>query len=202
LNFLAHQFLSGNDEQIRVGNFIADFVKGKKYRDFEEGIRIGILLHREIDWFTDNHAIIRSLNSDLRIYFGKYAGVATDVYFDHFLAKEWGRLSNIALAEYSQETYEIMAKYKSVLPERTRHMLKYMKRDDWLFNYQNVEGVARSLKGIASRTHFESGLEKGGVVLEIHYEQLQNGFRSFLQDILKAQPKLLQSAKAADADSL
>lgn len=199
MNFLAHQFLSGENELIRVGNFVADFVKGKKFKAFEKGIRIGILLHREIDWYTDHHAIIRSLNSDLRGYFGKYAGVATDVYFDHFLAKKWMHITGGDLADYASETYNLMKAHSGVLPEKALHMLKYMKRDDWLYHYQFTEGVERALRGIASRTHFESGLEKGAVVLEAHYTALEKGFEDFLEDILKEQPRMLAIAREADA---
>ncbi len=194
MNFLAHQYLSGEDELIRFGNFIADFVKGKKFADYPKQIRIGILFHREIDWYTDTHSIVKELNSELRSEFGKYAGVATDVYFDHFLAKNWARYSNQSLAEFSQETYALIFSQKHICPEKALHMLKYMKRDNWLFNYQFVQGVGRSLNGLSSRTNFKSGLEKGEEVMKKYYTEIEKYFFEFFAEIDSDKDDLLQLA--------
>jgi acyl carrier protein phosphodiesterase len=55
VNFLAHTYLSGGNEQIIVGNFMGDYVKGKNYMLFPEQVKKGILIHRDIDTFTDMH---------------------------------------------------------------------------------------------------------------------------------------------------
>ena len=65
MNFLAHIYLSDDDEQVMIGNFIADFVKGKKKDDYPPAIKKGIELHRSIDDFTDHHPLV--LRSKQRI---------------------------------------------------------------------------------------------------------------------------------------
>ena len=46
MNFLAHIYLSGEDQGITIGNFIADGIKGKKYLSYSEVLQKGILLHK------------------------------------------------------------------------------------------------------------------------------------------------------------
>lgn len=202
LNFLAHQYLSGENEALRFGNFIADFVKGNKFLNYEKDIQLGILYHREIDWFTDNHSITRESTSLLRNDFGKYAGVALDVYFDHFLSKNWSEYSKIALKDYTRSTYAIVNANKDKCPPRALHMLRYMKRDDWLFNYQFPEAVGRSLKGISSRTNFDSGLEKGKEVLIREYDYLKSAFEIFIADIISNKSSILLNANSKYEENL
>ncbi len=97
MNFLAHLYLSGNDEQLMIGNFIADSVKGSSYKNFPDGIKRGILLHRAIDFYSDNHSVFLKSVERLRPNYHKYAGVIVDIFFDHFLAKNW--------KEYSENPY-------------------------------------------------------------------------------------------------
>ena len=87
MNYLAHIYLSGDRELIRIGNFIADHIKGKKYQAFSQGIQKGILLHRQIDSFTDNHEIVRKSKRRLHERYGLYRGVIIDIFYDHYLAK-------------------------------------------------------------------------------------------------------------------
>ncbi len=202
MNFLAHQFLSGNNDSIRIGNFIADFVKGKKFQNYEKSIQLGILYHREIDWYTDSHSITREVTSQLRDDFGKYAGVALDVFFDHFLSKNWNQFSEKPLIEFTTETYDIIYSFKEECPSKALHMLRYMKRDNWLYNYQFPEGVGRSLKGISSRTTFESGLEKGQEVLMREYDYLKSSFEAFMADIISNKESLILSATSKYEESL
>ena len=67
MNFLAHIYLSGDNEMIAIGNFIADGIRGKQYKKFQKDIKTGILLHRQIDTFTDAHPIVRQ-STKLRKY--------------------------------------------------------------------------------------------------------------------------------------
>ena len=89
MNFLAHIYLSGEDEGITIGNFIADGIKGKKYLSYPASIQKGILLHRGIDSFTDSHPTVRQSTARLHENYGHYSGVIVDILYDHFLAKNW-----------------------------------------------------------------------------------------------------------------
>jgi len=55
MNFLAHFYLSGNQENIILGNFMGDFVKGNPFKKYPAPLATAIQLHRQIDIFTDSH---------------------------------------------------------------------------------------------------------------------------------------------------
>src|SRR5438477_11389856 len=107
MNFLAHIYLSGSDEQIMIGNFIADFVKGNKKNEYPSRIKKGIELHRLIDDFTDHHAITLRSKERIRQRQGKYAAVVIDIFYDHFLAKNFSEYHPQPLKEFSEKTYAV-----------------------------------------------------------------------------------------------
>ena len=90
MNFLAHIYLSGDDPNIQLGNFIGDFVKGRNLvEQFGHEIAKGIELHRAIDEFTDKHPIVKLSKVRLREKYRHYAPVIVDIFYDHYLAKNW-----------------------------------------------------------------------------------------------------------------
>src|SRR5437763_302491 len=140
MNFLAHIYLSGDDPQLMIGNFIADFVKGKKKDDYPLKIKQGIELHRVIDDFTDHHPVTARSKNRLRMKYGKYSGVIVDLFYDHFLAADFSEYSDLSLQEFSQRTYDILNKNKSVLPDGVIYFLPFMIERNWLLNYATIEG--------------------------------------------------------------
>ena len=115
MNFLAHIYLSGNNEKVTIGNFIADGIRGKKYQEFPKEIQIGILLHREIDTFTDANAIVRQSTKRLHKNYSHYSGVIVDIFFDHFLAKNWSNYTSVSLVDYAQHCYTILNKNINIM---------------------------------------------------------------------------------------
>lgn len=189
MNFLAHLYLSGTEEQIQLGNFIADSVKGKSYLNFPEKVRQGILLHRSIDNFTDNHPIVEITKKRLRGSFHKYAPVISDIYYDHFLAKYWHEFSEINLENYASDFYEVLNKNKDILPERTLQMMPHLIKGNWLVSYRSVEGIHRVLSGMSRRTSFVSNMENAAEELNANYKLYEQEFRLFF-------PELIAHAKA------
>jgi acyl carrier protein phosphodiesterase len=179
VNYLAHAYLSGEDEGILVGNFIADAVKGKTMNDFSDDIRRGIVLHRFIDEFTDNHPLHKASRAKLHHRYGHYSGVLIDIYYDHLLAKNWLDYSDMPLAEYTDWLYKNLEKQMAVLPERIKYMLQYMIPQNWLLNYAHLEGISRVLKGMASRAKFNSQMEHGVEELELYYDEFSTEFSEF-----------------------
>jgi acyl carrier protein phosphodiesterase len=179
VNYLAHAYLSGEDEDILVGNFIADAVKGKTMNDFSGNIRRGIILHRFIDEFTDNHPLHKASRAKLHQRYGHYSGVLIDIYYDHFLAKNWHEYSDQPLVEYTDWLYGSLEKQMAILPERIKYMLKYMIPQNWLLNYAHLDGISRVLKGMARRAKFNSQMEHGVEDLELYYDEFKTEFSQF-----------------------
>ena len=184
MNFLAHLFLSGDNEKIMVGNFIGDFVKGAQLNNYPIEIQKGITLHRKIDHFTDHHEVVRESKIRLRPKFRHYAPVIADVFYDHFLAKDWALFSKVPLKEYTEGFYKMINKYVDLLPSGVMNMLSYMSRDNWLYNYQFVEGIDRALSGMSRRTKFESKMEEAAQALELDYELYEMEFQKFFPELV------------------
>lgn len=185
MNFLAHLYLSGHDEQLMIGNFIADSVKGSSYQKFPVGIQKGILLHRAIDFYSDNHPIVLKSVERLRPKYRKYAGVIVDIFYDHFLAKNWKEYSDKPLEQYASEVNSLMIKNILFFPEKSLMFLRYALRTNLLVSYASMEGMGEVLYGMSRRTTFKSNMELAVEDLKIHYSAFGDEFKLFFEDAEK-----------------
>lgn len=183
MNFLAHLYLSGNNTQIMMGNFFADHVRGNRFQHFPEAIQQGILLHRKIDTFTDNHEIVRISKRRLHERYGHYDGVIIDIFYDHFLAKNWSSYSQIPLAIFVKNVYQLLQKHFSILPKKTQELLPYMIQYDWLYNYQFEKGIEQVLQGMNRRTKGKSQMHLAIEDLQLLNTELENDFLTFFKDL-------------------
>lgn len=183
MNFLAHIYLSGEDEGITIGNFIADGIKGKQYKKYPLQIQKGILLHRGIDSFTDQHPTVRQSTKRLHENYGHYSGVIVDILYDHFLAKNWKNYHSQPLDEYVGEFYEILRKYFEILPTRIQRMMPYMIADNWLLSYATVEGISNILTQMNRRTKERSKMNLAVIELEQYYTEFETEFTYFFEEL-------------------
>jgi acyl carrier protein phosphodiesterase len=180
MNFLAHAYLSGSNEKILTGNFIGDFVKGRQsLSTFEKDIALGIELHRMIDDFTDNHPLVTESKKRLRPKYRHYSAVIVDVYYDHFLARNWSDFHSLPLQTFAQQVYHTIEKFESILPAGVKYMMPYMISGNWLANYANLEGIGRALSGMARRTSFNSKMEHAVADLKTNYDLFYAEFKQF-----------------------
>lgn len=196
MNYLAHIYLSGDNELVTIGNFAADGIKGKSYRKYSKDMQIGILLHREIDTFTDAHKTVRKSTKRLHKKYSHYSGVIVDILYDHFLAKNWERYSDIPLNVYCESFYDSLEDNFDLLPERTQRMMPYMIADNWLLNYASIEGIQKVLEGMNRRTKNRSKMNLAVKELEDFYKEFEAEFTSFFDELIhfsKDKLKLLSS---------
>ena len=169
MNYLAHIYLSGTDDELLLGNFMADAVKGKKAELYAPGVAKGIYLHRLIDTYTDTHPVVAETKARLRPKYRKFAPVVADMYFDHFLARNFEHYAREPLHEFVQRSYTLIGKHYELLPQRVQHLFSYMRRDNWLVSYAELQGIGQALKGMSRRTSFASGMETAAQELEAQY---------------------------------
>ncbi len=184
MNFLAHIYLSGDEEGVIIGNFIADGIKGRKYKVFPESIQKGILLHRAIDSYTDKHPIVKQSTARLHKNYGHYSGVIVDILYDHFLAKNWNKYHNIALDIYVENFYELLQKNFEILPLRIQKMMPIMISQNWLLSYASTEGIAKILSQMNVRTKGKSKMNLAILELEKYYEYFEEEFESFFAELI------------------
>jgi acyl carrier protein phosphodiesterase len=185
MNFLAHLYLSNSNENILIGNFIADAVKGRKFNDYPKEIKAGILLHREIDNYTDTHPIVKISKRRLHERYHHYDGVIIDILYDHFLAKNWKKYSEIPLKVYAKNIYTFLENNNEILPLRAQNMLPYMVEYNWLVSYASIEGIAKVLSGMNKRTKEISKMDLAVEDLQIHYLEFEEDFTMFFEDLVQ-----------------
>jgi len=184
MNFLAHIYLSGENDMVAVGNFMADGIHGKTYKKYPIDIQKGILLHREIDTFTDAHPIVRQSSKRLHKNYGHYSGVIVDILYDHFLAKNWETYSNIPLKDYVEDFYNLLEDNFEILPFRVQKLLPFMIADNWLLNYSKIEGIQRVLDGMNRRTKNKSKMNKATKELKTYYTEFDEEFTLFFEELI------------------
>lgn len=184
MNFLAHLYLSGDNTSILLGNFIGDFIKGKNLVE-KVGAEMakGIELHREIDFFTDQHPIVTESKKRLRPKYRHYSGVIVDVFYDHFLAKNWNDYHPQPLSNYADYVYDVIQKNALLLPERVNMMMPYMIKGNWLVNYATLEGIHRALTGMARRTPYESKMDESILQLQENYQEFKSEFEAYFPEL-------------------
>lgn len=183
MNFLAHIYLSGKDEDLTVGNFIADSIKGRKYLDYPPGIQKGILLHRAIDSYTDAHPVVRKSAGRLYKNYSHYSPVIVDIFYDHFLASNWDRYSDRPLEDFIADFYLLLQKKFSVLPEAVQQFFPYMVEENWLLSYASIQGIQRILYQMNRRTKGRSKMDEAVKDLKEHYSEFETDFRTFFPDL-------------------
>lgn len=193
MNFLAHIYLSGDDELVKIGNFMADGIRGKQFEKYPETIQKGILLHRAIDTYTDSHPIFRKSTKRLHQRYHHYAGVIVDIFYDHFLAKNWTTYADIALKLYVAEFYQSMHSHYDLLSEKAQNILPYMEKQNWLLNYQFIEGIQQILTQMDRRTNNKSNMRFATEELTSYYTDFENEFTIFFKEIKNYSSQQLNS---------
>ncbi len=199
MNYLAHFFLSNNNENLILGNLIADSMNGRldseQYKSFEKEMILGIQLHREIDYYTDNHPVVRQSIHRLQPNYHKYSGVVVDMYYDHLLARNWNKFSDTPLELYSARVYEIFEKHKEIIPLKMNKMVHSMTSRDWLSNYRFEENLQWAFNGLAKRAKFDSQMEKA-------LEDLMDNYGDYLNEFMLFFPEIITHCKAFLAQNL
>lgn len=183
MNFVAHQYLSFENQSLQIGNLLGETVKGKQYLDFPKEIQKGILLHRSIDTFTDSHETVKKSSSYFHETQHKFAPIIIDVIYDYFLIKHWNNYSEIPFEKFKTDCYQLFKDEYNSLPKKLQETIFYLLKYDWFENYSTIEGVQKTLKGIGNRAKFENNLHQIIPEFEKNYANLETDFLSFFPQI-------------------
>ncbi|WP_298368617.1 ACP phosphodiesterase [uncultured Lutibacter sp.] len=183
MNFLAHLYLSKDNKNILIGNFISDAVKGKAYKKYPKEIQVGLILHRNIDNFTDTHPIVKRSMRRLNPRYRHFDGIIIDILYDHFLAKNWSKYSNIPLEIYAQNVYSFLSENVESFPEELQNLLPSMIKYNWLVNYASLKGIERVLGGMNRRTKGISQMDLAIEDLKLHYKELEEDFTAYFKEL-------------------
>lgn len=186
MNYLAHIYLSGTNDLLKIGNFMADSIKGNTYKLFDDEITKGILLHRHIDSFTDAHPIYRKSKHRLHEKYGHYSGVIMDILYDHFLAKNWTSYSDESLEDYAANFYNLLQNNEAILTEKIKSIIPYMIEQNWLLSYASLTGIEKILYQMDYRTKHRVHMQEAMVELEAFYLEFEGEFFLFFDELIKS----------------
>lgn len=201
MNFLAHIYLSGDNPKVKVGNFMADSIRGKRYEDYPQDYKNGILLHRAIDTFTDAHPTVRKSTKKLHANYSHYSGVIVDIFYDHFLAKNWQDYCKQPLDIYVEEFYDLLQEHYPILPMNIKRMMPYLIADNWLLSYAKIEGISKVLNGMNRRTQNRSKMNYATEDLQEHYSEFESEFTSFFEELKTFSSEQLQKLTRQNPNS-
>ncbi len=191
MNFLGHAFLSGSDPDVLYGNFIADAIKGKSYQKYPAAVQKGILLHRQIDDYTDHYTGFDSFKDTLYPIARKFTPVVMDIFIDHMLASHWRTYHKQTLVQYSAWFFKTIAQYKPH-PQRINYFLPYMQEGNWLLRYRQEDGFQWAVVNVAKRIGFPIPMEPAVLHCIQRKDTFLPLFEEFIYNIKKhAQAQLL-----------
>jgi acyl carrier protein phosphodiesterase len=193
LNYLAHSFLSFQNTDLIIGNFIADSIQGNRFDGLTEGIIKGISLHRKIDTYTDAHPVFLTSKHRFSKDFDKYSGVLMDIIYDHYLAKNFEQYSSLSLQNHADGIYDILKNNYDFLPEHAKRFYGYMTERNILFHYSSIEGIQTVLTHLSNRIRNRFELQLAIPILEANYQEIEEEFFIFFKDLqafCKEQPEL------------
>lgn len=183
MNWLAHASLAPPDSQLRLGNLIADLVKGGARQELPERVRQGMAHHQLIDGFTDSHEIVWQSRRRLPAKYRRYAGILVDVFYDHILASEWQNYHLQPLQEFTDALYKEVGEQLVLLPADSRLAMTRMIDHDLLGSYRHLDGIEFALQRISERLNrrprLNLTLEDSVEVLIEHYDEFSADFAQF-----------------------
>ena len=185
MNYLAHLFLSGSEEQTMVGNFIGDHVKGRDWNRYPENISKGILIHRQIDTFTDAHPKFREAKGLFRSEFGLYSGIVIDFLYDHYLAKNWNNYSDLTLRTFAKRAHAVLLQNFRHLPIGVQNFLPFLIQNRRLESYSSVDGIIQALNIMSKYTSLPDKSDFVMHTIQTNNDFFDDNFKEFMPDMIQ-----------------
>mgnify|MGYP001357005115 CR=1 FL=1 len=185
MNWLAHLRLAPDEPLLRLGNLRGDFVRGIDLASLHPVLQRGVHQHRAVDAFVDAHPLVRASRERLDAPFRRFAGVLVDVFYDHYLARDWTRLGDGSrLDAFAATVHGELRDHLDLLPERLQRAVPWMQDERWLVGYAEVDGIDAVLRRMARRLSRETPLGAGARQLRAHYDALGEDFAAFWPELV------------------
>lgn len=183
MNYLAHAYLSPDDPEILMGNLWGDLIRPSDYEDLSQNVLDGILLHKRIDAFTDQHHHVEEFIKLVRPFQHKYTPVVVDVLMDFILSKYWHDYHNASLDTFCERVYNTVNKSMELIPERLHPRINRMMENKWLESCKSREHMVHTLRMLSHRASFENNMAAAMIPYEMHEEKMDALFKTFFRDL-------------------
>jgi len=185
MNVLAHIYLSGDSDEIIIGNYIGDYVKGRDYLKYPEQVRRGIILHRHIDDFTDKHPVVHRSKILFTRKYHKYAGVVVDIIYDYYLTREWDTYSRRPIESLTYQFYRAMVNNYDILPPKVKDRFPFFIINNWIESYRTTKGIKQVLSILSKRSSLPSESKYAIKILKKNYYSLEEDFMEFFPQLIE-----------------
>ncbi|KAF0811395.1 Acyl carrier protein phosphodiesterase [Andreprevotia sp. IGB-42] len=186
MNFLAHAYLARYSDEAMLGALLGDFAKADMLGLYPPTVVLEIMLHRQVDSYTDSHPVVLAGKALFAPERRRYAGIVLDVFYDHLLAANWPRYSDEALDDFTRRFYRALAQHHATLPPRLQAIAPSIIAHDWLGSYRSMDNTAHAIGRIAGRLSRNGDLLRDGVLdLHAHYDALAAGFAVFFPELIR-----------------
>ena len=206
MNYLAHFFLSHqNDGQI-LGAFLGDFVKGPltnsknqqllRQTQFPNNLEKGIRLHRHIDANFDALPIFDKFKNQCPRGLRRYSGIFIDLYCDYLLCEQWNSFTPKPIEEFESLVVKTLKKYKHVIPARSHRLIDAFDEHHLLQRYKNRHMVESVLERIGQRLKLEefdktlAPLWELTNSIDLQFDQLMEDMQKVVQRFLACEDQL------------
>lgn len=183
MNHLAHTLLAGDSDALLIGGLLGDYWRGAPDPAWPDGVAAGVVMHRRIDVYTDNHPEVATARASFAPPWRRYAGILLDVYFDHVLAREWDRHAGTPLEALSARVGALLQHHRAWLPDDLNRFARYFRSHGLFAAYARREVIDRVLAGIAGRLRHDNPLAQAGAVLWPRAGELDEVFSRFFPDL-------------------
>ncbi len=183
MNYLAHALLSPDDPSILMGNLWGDILKPRDYPLLAPGVHKGILRHRMIDAFTDQHDDVNQIIRLIRPYQGKYTPVVSDVLMDYILCKYWNTFHPKPLEKFCHHKYHVVLKNVKLIPDRLHPRINRMVSHRWLESCKDRSRLEQTFLMLSKRASFENNIPQAMLPYTLHENEMDRLFLHFFEDL-------------------
>ncbi|MDF1741441.1 MAG: ACP phosphodiesterase [Verrucomicrobiales bacterium] len=185
MNFLAHLHLAEPTPDSRLGNLLGDFVKGNPWDDrFSIPVWKGVMEHRYVDAFTDNHPVWQKSRALLPADLRRFAGIIIDIFYDYFLSKHWEHFSGVSLEKAVDSIHRDLESVLYKAPEEAREVIAGMISEKWLLNYQTIPGIDETINRVSRRSDVLIPVWGACEMVIPHIEEMEAHFFEFYPALL------------------
>ncbi|TMN69066.1 DUF479 domain-containing protein [Pseudoalteromonas sp. S1727] len=185
MNYLAHLYLAQPTADSHFGNLLGDFGGQRQLIQIPDTVKNALDNHYLVDKFTDTHPLVKEAKQYFSPKRKRFAGVAIDVMFDHFLIQHWQRFNEQPLSEFKKSSFAHLGKRIPTMPVRMQRVVTSMTRNDWFKEYETISGVGLALDNIATRIRFANTFTGAAEDIARYYSELDEIFLAFFPALIE-----------------
>lgn len=187
MNYLAHLLLSESSLEARTGSLLADFtnISNKDLQlHFGRQVSAAVIVHREIDQYTDAHEDVTAAIKYFFPQFRHYSRIIVDILFDHFLSSHWYQYCSLSLDCFAESIYQDFRSLPQGMPEKFQIFISRFIQYDLLRAYLTLDDLEEVFSRVDKRFKNPVGLKNAVEQCCKYYPQLDNLFLNFFPQLV------------------